>query len=107
MNLGQCGPRDQAGQRPHGATVQKPATIRIHQDTTRPLWRNRGSMLGARPRKASKDAAAGREPPTAIISSRYRWQVAGSNTSRWPSGPVEAASSKAAKASADKTSAHL
>ena len=31
---------------------------------SKPLWRSSASMLGSRPRKALKDSAALREPPT-------------------------------------------
>src|SRR5690606_11930352 len=70
---------------------------------TMPLWRSSASTLGSRPRKALKDSMAGRLPPTARISRQKRSPVTGS--SREP--PWAPASSKASKASADSTSAHL
>src|SRR5690606_4752904 len=51
----------------------------LHAGTI-PLWRNRASALGSRPRKALNDSAAGRLPPTERISRQKRSPVAGSST---------------------------
>ena len=47
---------------------------------SKPLWRSSASMLGSRPRKALKDSAALREPPTARISCQKRLPVAATSS---------------------------
>src|SRR5690606_121298 len=69
-----------------------------YASATRPLCRNRGSTLGSRPRKLTNSCMGSREPPRSRISCKKRLPVCGLNM---PS------SSKAEKASALNTSAHL
>src|SRR5688572_11259063 len=64
----------------------------------RPCWRSSALTSGGRPRKSTKASSALRLPPCERIESRKRCATARSNTPR---------SSKAAKASAASTSAHL
>ena len=80
--------------RPRARAVLQPASSR--QAALMPLWRSNASIRGARPRKAAKDSAAGREPPTASTSRRKRAPVSGSSVpSAEPDGWRAAASSKA------------
>lgn len=87
------------GERFSSATVVGRGDVDKHAASSlKPLWRSKAATSGSRPRKATKESIAGREPPCCRTCSRKSLPTVGENS---PS------SSKRPKASADSTSAHL